>query len=241
MNLQRLLPLFLSFCLHQPAALVAQVALKANDPIIRYDLIRPARFHEKITVFDSTGHATTEWLSEHVIQVDTPRHQFLFIRFTPYSVGRFVIDSCLNNSNGPIHYSLTSYPATRTESHLFHPTTVAVHMTRRGTTRDTAINMPNGYIDDTSVWELFGFMDLKKGVKYSLNCYGSDKGVPLLYTVEYSMDDYLPVLGGGSRHCRVIDVRYEDDDWHLWIDTQSHRTLKGIMNSKTSTLTLTLL
>lgn len=241
MNLKHIFPLLLSACLFRPAVSNAQVPLRANDPIIRYDLIRPAHFHEKITVFDSTGQATAEWLSEHVIQIDTPRHQFLFIRFTPYSIGRFVIDSCWNNDSGPIHYSLSSYPATRTESHVFHPASVTAHMNRRGTIRDTTVNMPNGYIDDTSVWELFGFMELKKGVRYSLNCYGSDKLVPLLYTVEYSMDDYLPGVGGESRHCRVIDVSYEDNDWHLWIDPQSHRTIKGIMKSKTSTLTLTLL
>jgi len=241
MNLKHILPLFLYASFLAPTASKAQVHLQANDPVIRYDLIHPARFHEKITVFDSAGRVTTEWLSEHVIEVDTPRQQFLFIRFTPYSVGRFVIDSCLNNSNGPVHYSLTSYPVTRTESHVFHPTSVAAHLSRRGTTRDTTVCMPKGYIDDTSIWELFGFMELKKGVDYSLHCYGSDKLVPLLYRVVYTMDDYLPAIGGSVLHCRVIVVRYEDSEWHLWIDPQSHRTVKGIMKGKTTTLTLTLL
>lgn len=41
--------------------------IKANAPLIRYDLIRSSHYLSKFAVFDSTGRVTAEYAGEHVI------------------------------------------------------------------------------------------------------------------------------------------------------------------------------
>src|ERR1700722_17807630 len=190
MNLKILLPLLLPICVQ------AQVQLKANDPLIRYDLIRSGHYYNKAIIFDSSGRVSFEWVGDHVITADTVRKDFLFVRYDPAVVGRFTIDSCWNNANGPVRYVLASYPSFRTEADIFNPTEVKAHAVRRGHASDTTLAMTVGYLDDTSIWELWGYMDLQRGVKYVMDIFGSDNRVPLKYYIELRTDDYLKNADG---------------------------------------------
>jgi hypothetical protein len=236
MNWKFLLPLLLS------SSAQAQIQLKANDPLIRYDLIRQGHYYSKGAAFDSMGHITFEFLSEHVVKADSLKKEFLFVRYSPSAVaGRIVIDSCWNDANGPVRYVLASYPSTRSEADVFYPTEVRSHMTRRGFVPDTTVRMTQGYLDDTSIWELFGYMDLQKGVKYDINVFGSDKRIPLTYHIEYAMDDYSRSTNGAWVHSRVVTVRYGEEAWSLWIDPQTRNTLRAVMRTNASMLVITLI
>jgi hypothetical protein len=241
MSLKILFPLLLSTGLS--AGLHAQVRLKANDPLIRYDLIRPGHYHTKFVTFDTAGHVTTEMVGEHVIKADTIKKDFLFVRYFTNTTGRVIIDSSWNNADGPVRYVLASYPSTRTENDVFYPMEVKAHRMWRNYTPDTTVGMAGGYFDDTSIWELFGFMDLGKGVKYAVDVFGSDQRVPLKYQVEYTMDDYAKCVNGAWVHYRVVHVSYEDKEWNLWIDAATHLTDRAVMsnNGNGSTLVITLI
>ena len=88
--------------------------------------------------------------------------------------------------------------------------------------------MPEGYFDDTSIWEVFGYMNFKKGEKCYLNCYGSDQRLPLEYHMEYVFDDIIPQPNGATSNCHVIHVTYPGTSTYLWIDQQLHRTIKEV-------------
>ena len=77
----------LSFLLLLSAGIQAQVHLKANDPLIRYDLIRTAHYYNRGASFDSTGHISFEFLAEHVVKADSIRKEYLFVRYSPFGVG----------------------------------------------------------------------------------------------------------------------------------------------------------
>lgn len=231
----------LSFLLLLSAGIQAQVHLKANDPLIRYDLIRTAHYYNRGASFDSTGHISFEFLAEHVVKADSIRKEFLFVRYSPFGVGRFVIDSCWNNANGPVRYVLASYPSPRAETDVFYRNEVNTHVIRAGFVPDTTVKMAEGYLDDTSIWELFGFMDLQKGVQYDMNVFGSDKRVPLLYHIEYAMDDYSRSADGSWVRSREVTVRYGDEDWNLWIDPQTRHTMRAVMRTRASTLVITMI
>jgi hypothetical protein len=225
-----------------PAGIRAQIKLKANDPLIRYDLIRADHYYSKAVMFDSTGQITFEYLGEHLIRADTTKQEFLFVRYIPYSIGQFIIDSNWNNANGPTRYALASYSGTRTENDVFHPIEVLAHTLRRGVKSDTTVRMTAGYLDDTSIWELFGYMALRKGVEYAMDIFGSDNRLPLNYLVKYTTDDYAKGADGTLTRLRVLNIRYESKDWNLWIDPQTHLTVRAVMrnNDNGSTLVITL-
>lgn len=234
MNLKLLLPLLFS------TGVQAQVQLKANDPLIRYDLIRAGHYYSKGAAFDSTGHITFEFFSEHVVKADSLKKEFLFVRYSPSAVaGRIVVDSCWNNANGPVRYVLASSPSARSQADVFYPTEVRSHMVRRGFVPDTVVAMAGGYLDDTSIWELFGYMDLQKGIKYEMPVFGSDNRLPLQYHIEYTMDDYSKNEAGSWVRYRVIDIQYGNEVWNLWIDPLSRRTVKSVMRTHHSTLVIT--
>jgi hypothetical protein len=224
-----------------PVWAFGQVRLKASDPLIRYDLIRPGHYYSKFTAFDTAGRVLSVWLAEHVTEVDTIRKEFLFVRFVPYGVGRFVIDSCWNDGHGPVRYVLVNYPVTRMEADVFRPERADVHANRRGVVKDTAVMMEDGYMDDTSIWEMWGYMDLRKDVKYEMNVFGSDVLTPLTYRVEYLMDDYLQEVDGGWVRCKVIQVQYGSNDWRLWIDPRTHETIRAVMKNEKETLVETVI
>jgi hypothetical protein len=222
---------------------LAQVQLKANDPLIRYDLIRSGHYLSKFAVFDSTGHVTAEYAGEHVIKADTIKKDFLFVRYFSNTSGRAVVDSNWNSATGPVRYVLASYPSTRTENDIFYPTEVKAHRKWRNSTPDTTVGMASGYFDDTSIWELFGYMDLRKGVNYDMDIFGSDQRVPMKYQVEYTMDDYAKCVNGAWIRYRIFHVTYEKEDWNLWIDPATHLTNRALMENhgNGSTLVITLI
>lgn len=224
-----------------PVWALGQVRLKASDPLIRYDLIRPGHHYSKFTAFDTAGREISESLAEHVTVVDTIRNQFLFVRYAPYAVGRFVIDSCWNDGHGPVRYVLVNYPVTRMETDVFRAGRADVHANRRGVVKDTAVKMEEGYMDDTSIWEMWGYMDLRRSVKYEMNVFGSDVLAPLTYHVEYLMDDYLQGVDGGWVRCKVIQVQYGSIDWRLWIDPRTHQTVRAVMKNEKETLVETMI
>lgn len=214
----------------------AQVLLRSDDKSIHYEWVVPEHHYERATRFDSAGNITTEWISEYVSKVDKDKKELLFVRFTPYAIGRFSMDSCVNNNKGPLRYSLVTYPATKLETLSYRSTEINSHLTRKGITTDKTTAMAEGYFDDTSIWELFSLMTLKKGEKYYLNVYGSDQQLPVKYYVEYSLDDYL--TGGSPVSCQVLSITYEGHIWHVWVDPATHRALKKTLQTKESSMVM---
>jgi hypothetical protein len=237
----------------------AQTLLRSDDKSIHYEWVAPGHHYERATRFDAAGNVSSEWISEYVTKIDKDKKELLFVRFTPYAIGRFSMDSCVNNSKGPLRYSLVTYPATKLETLTYSPTAINSHLTRKGITTDKATTMAEGYFDDTSIWELFAVMTLQKGEKYYLNVYGSDQQQPVKYYIEYSMDDYLtgpvgPAIspgspatnpgspatnsGGSSIGCQVIAITYDDHSWHVWVDPGTHRVLKKLLQTKESSMVM---
>ncbi|MEO7049586.1 MAG: hypothetical protein ABI091_30060, partial [Ferruginibacter sp.] len=209
----------------------AQVLIQSTDKLIRYDLIKPNNCYRSTVIYDTAGKIVNRFLSNYVTRIDTTKNEILFIRYTPWDIGKFSLDSSFNNSSGPLRYNLTNLPRTKEETIKFNISSVDSHLYRKGIYADKLTQMPSGYFDDTSVWDLFGFMELSKGTKYYLNVYDSDKRDTIKYFVEYIMDDMINGADGLETNCGVINIKYGNKDSFIWADKETHQLKKEIFST----------
>src|SRR5580692_9233707 len=74
----------------------AQIHLNAHDKSIRYDLIAPEHSFRKVTIFDSAGNVTSEFVVDHLTRIDTAHQEIDFINSVGF-LGRLMIDSSIDN------------------------------------------------------------------------------------------------------------------------------------------------
>lgn len=209
----------------------SQILIKSTDKLIRYDLIKPKNYYCSTAIYDTAGKIVNRFISNYVIRIDSAKNELLFIRYTPWDIGKFSLDSSVYNNSGPQRYSLTNLPRTKEETIKFNISSVHSHLYRKGTYADKVTQMPVGYFDDTSVWDLFGFMELTKGTKYYLNVYDSDKRGTIKYLVEYIMDDMINGADGNETNCGVINIKYGNKDSYIWTDKETHLLKKEIIST----------
>jgi hypothetical protein len=212
----------------------AQIHLNAHDKSIRYDLIKPEHSVYKSTSFDTAGNVTGEYAIDHVTKIDTAHNEIDFINSVPLSTGRLLIDSSIDNYSGSARYILTTIPSTKYEFIKYLPTSVEAHNIIKGVSSTKTTTMSEGYFDDNSIWDILGYIPFKKGIKYQLDCYGTDTHtqVSIPYEIEYLFDEDNREPSGTVINSMVVKASYSGSTIYVWINKKTHTRIKMLGQGK---------
>ncbi len=218
----------------------AQMVLKANDPSIRYDLIKPAHTFSKVIIFDSAGNKKMEFVNESVIAINEQTHLITFSRYRQVPLGRIGIDSSII-SPAPVSMHFLDNPLKYELNVTFKPVTVEVRSFIKGVHNNEVFKMTEGYFDDNILEDICGYLPFKKGIKYNLDCFRyeskTSKGINR-YQIEYLFDDYLGGEKGMNDECKVLSFVNGYEKGYLWIDKVSKELVKEVATFGTTTILL---
>ena len=211
----------------------AQVHLNAHDKSIRYDLAKPEHSLRKVTWFDSAGNVTREMVLDHVTKIDSAHNEIDFINSGLYA-GKILIDSSIDNYSGSARYILATMPSTKYEFIKYLPTTVEAHNIVKGVSSNKTTAMPEGYFDDNSLWDILGYIPYKKGIKYQLDCYGTDTHTQVLipFEIEYLFDENYREPSGTVVDAMVLKVSNPESSNYVWINKKTHVMIKDLGQGK---------
>ncbi len=219
----------------------AQMVLKANDPLIRYDLIKPAHTFSKVITLDSAGNKKTEFVNESVVAINEQTHLITFSRYRQVPLGRIGIDSSII-SPAPVSMHFLDHPLKYELNVTFKPVTVEVRSFIKGVHNNEVFKMTEGYFDDNILEDICGYLPFKKGIKYNLDCFRYEskksKGINS-YQIEYLFDDYLPGEKGKNDECKVMSFMNGYEKGYLWVDKKSNELVKEVAMMGTTTIFLT--
>ncbi len=222
-------------------AVNAQAILKASNPAIRYDLIKPLHTFAKVSIIDSVGNVKQEFVNETVVKPDSATHQIIFTRFRQVPVGRFMVDSSVIGPS-PVSMHSVDNPLKRELTVKFSSTSVAVKSFIKGVHKEEAFTMKEGYFDDNMLEDIAGYLPLQKGVDYYLECYRYEstesKGVNP-YHIKYLFDDYLKNANGQYTAGKVLYFTNGYSTGYVWIDKLTHENLKEVIDFGTGTAIIT--
>jgi hypothetical protein len=217
----------------------AQIHLNAHDKSIRYDLIKPEHSFRKVTMFDSAGNVTSEFVVDHLTKIDSTHKEIDFINSVEYA-GKLMIDSSVDNYSGSAYYSLTTLPSTKYEFIKYLPTSVEAINVIKGVNSTKTTEMSEGYFDDNSIWDILAYIPFKKGISYHLDCYGTDTHtqVSIPYEIEYLFDEDNLEPGGAVVNSMVLKVSYQESAHYIWINKKTHLFMKESMQGKGHSFTM---
>jgi len=217
----------------------AQIHLNAHDKSIRYDLIMPEHSFRKVTMFDSAGNVTSEFVVDHLTKIDTAHKEIDFINSVGY-LGRLMIDSSVDNYSGSAYYTLTTLPSAKHEFIKYLPTSVEAVNVIKGVSSTKTTVMSEGYFDDNSIWDILGYIPFKKGISYQLDCYGTDTHtqVSIPYEIEYLFDEDNFEPGCGVVNSMILKVSHEGSANYIWINKKTHLFIKESMQGKGHSFTM---
>lgn len=212
----------------------AQIHLNAHDKSIRYDLIKPEHSFRKVTSFDTAGNVTGESVVDHVTKIDTAHNEIDFINSFQYAPGKILIDSSIDNYAGSARYILATIPSTKYEFVEYHPNSVEAHNIIKGVSTTKTTAMSEGYFDDNSLFDIVGYIPFKKGIKYQLDCYGTDTHtqVSIPYEIEYLFDEDGRELGGAVINSMILKVSSPGSTYYVWINKKTHIQTKLLGQGK---------
>ena len=212
----------------------AQIHLNAHDKSIRYDLVKPEHSLRKVTSFDTAGNVTRELVVDHVTRIDTARNEIDFINSVQYAPGKILVDSSIDNYSGSARYILATMPSTKYEFIKYLPTSVEAHNVVKGVSSNKTTAMREGYFDDNSLWDILGFIPFKKGIKYQLDCYGTDTRtqVSIPFEIEYLFDENYREPGGSVINSMVLKVSNAESTDYVWINKKTHLLIKNVGKGK---------
>ena len=211
----------------------AQVTIKANDKLIRYDLIKSSHYFQKVSTYDSLGKIKYEFVNENIIKVDSANGKIIFSRTRQVPYGRILIDSSVTSHLGPESYMMTSSPMSKRLEVKFSKETVTIYALINGIISNLKTKMVDGYFDDNIVEDIIGFIPFKKGIKYHLDSYRyeSKDGINP-YDIEYVFDDIIQYPEGNTINCSVLHFVNGYSDAYVWIDKATHTNIKEVIHSK---------
>lgn len=215
----------------------AQVLIKANDPSIRYDLIRPAHNFLKLIAYDSSGAITEQVMNEGYITVDSLHGQISFSRFREVQAGLFDFDTSVISSSGlPVGMHERVYPKVHELTVTFNKASVDAHAFIKDVHSDKTTTIHEGYFDDNIFEDLIGYIPFKKGIKYHLDCYRYEsKGEINPFDIEYIFDDFLEQGNGNMSECAVLSYTNGYSTGYCWIDKKTHLNVKEIIQIRRNT------
>jgi hypothetical protein len=212
----------------------AQTTIKPGDKTIRYDWIQPAHDFYRAVITDTSGKVTADYVMEDFTMIDPASKQITFARYRQVPAGSFSTDTSVTDRFlKPIRMHEIFYQRNIIEDMQFGDTQASVKTVRKGVESAKTYPMKAGYFENNMIEYIFGYLDLKKGVTYTLDNFNKYTPAPSdPYTIEYALDDVLNLPAGHNVSCTVLHFIHGSTTGYTWIDNTTHSILKIIGNFK---------
>lgn len=217
----------------------AQVTIKPGDKIIHYDWIKPSHdfYHNQIT--DTTGKVIYDYMLEDFTAIDPVNKRITFARYRQVPVGSFSTDTSVTDQFlKPIRMHEIHYQRNVTIDMTFGDTQASVQTTRKGVSSVKHYAVKSGYFEDNMIEYIFGYLELKKGVTYTLDNFNAPV-VSDPYQIEYAFDDAWNIAPDHQLYCTVLHFTHGGTSGYIWIDKSTHLMVKTLANFKNGSYVLT--
>jgi len=212
----------------------AQTIIKPGDPIIRYDWIKPSHDFYRNVVSDSTGKVMYDFVMDDYITIDPVTKRITFARYRQVPAGSFETDTSVTDLQlKPIRMHEVHYQRDVIYDMTFGETQVSVKTVKKGVESVKNYPMKSGYFEDNMTEYIFGYLELKKGITYTLDNFNKNAPAPSdPFTVEFAFDDVWEAAPGHQVECTVLRFTHGDTSGYIWIGKSMHLVIKTIGNFK---------
>lgn len=219
----------------------AQNVIKPGDKAIRYDWIGPSHTFYKNIITDTAGKIKYEFMMDDVTTIDSINKRIIFARVRQLPVGSFSADTSITD--------FTFKPISMHETHAqyrvnfdmnFADKMATVKTIRKGVISVKTYPMQSGYFEDNMIEYIFGYLELKKNITYTMDNFNKDTPAPSdPYTIAYAFDDVWNLGAGYKVNCTVLHFTHGGTTGYIWIDKNTHDVLKEEGSFKTGSYVVT--
>lgn len=206
----------------------AQTILQPGDKRIHPEWLKPSHDFYRTVVFDSTGHVRYDFVMEDFTIIDSAARQIIFARSRQVPPGHFSTDTSVTDlSFRPLRMHEIHFREDVQFEMLFADTVATVRTTRKSVPSSKTYSMKKGYFEDNMIEYIFGYLDLQKGVVYTLDNFNKDAPSPSNpYTLEYVFDDTWFVAADQQIPCSMIRFTNGATSGYIWVDQRTRQVLK---------------
>ncbi|MGZ3764765.1 MAG: hypothetical protein ACXVB0_18075 [Mucilaginibacter sp.] len=218
-----------------------QVTIKPGDNVIRYDWIKPSHDFYRTVVSDTAGNVKYDFMMEDYTAVDDTQHRITFARSRQIPAGSFSTDTSVTDLNfKPIRMHEIHYQREVAFDMTFGDTQASVTTTRKGQVSVKNYPMKSGYFEDNMIEYIFGYLQIKKEITYTLDNFNKDTPAPSdPYVLEYAFDDTWNLVADHQINCTVLHFTHGGTSGYIWIDKSTHLMIKSIGNFMTGSYLIT--
>lgn len=222
--------LFLLFILSASArsAVRAQTILQPGDKRIHPEWLKPSHDFYRTVVLDSVGHVRYDFVMDDLTIIDSAAGQIIFARSRQVPPGHLSTDTSVTDlSFRPLRMHEIHFREDVDFDMRFADTVATVHTTRKGVPSSKTYAMKKGYFEDNMIEYIFGYLDLQKGVVYTLDNFNKDTPAPSdPYTLEYVFDDTWFVAADQQIPCAMIRFTNGATSGYIWVDQRTRQVIK---------------
>jgi hypothetical protein len=218
-----------------------QTSIRPGDKIIRQDLLKPSHEFYKAFGTDTLGNIKYEWVNDQVISIDSATGRITFARSRQVPVGSMSTDTSVTDRYfRPIRMHEVHVQRNVSFVMTFEERQAIVQTLRKGVSSLKTYPMKSGYFEDNMIEYLFGYLDLQKGIVYSLDNFNKDTPSPSdPYSIEYAFDDLWALDAGRVLHCRVIHFIHGEKTGYIWIDKETRQMIKEVGSDRFGMFSIT--
>jgi hypothetical protein len=219
----------------------AQVTIKPGDKIIRYDWIKPSHDFYRNQVSDTSGKVIYDFMMDDYTFIDQANKRIAFARTRQVPAGSFEADTSITDlSLKPVSMHEVHPQRDVTYEMIFGDEQTMIKTIRKSVPLTKTYPMKSGYFEDNMIEYIFGYLELKKGIIYTLDNFNKDAPAPSdPYAVEYAFDDVWQLTSDHKVNCTVLHFTHGGTTGYIWIDKSTHLMVKTIANFKTGSYMLT--
>ena len=208
--------------------------IRPGDVRIRYDWIKPSHDFYRCVVTDTSGKIQYDFMMENFMRIDSADNRIVFARYRQVPPGSFSTDTSVTDLRvKPQRMHEIHYQREVSLEMSFADTLASVRTVRKGVSSVKTYPMKSGYFEDNMIEYIFPWLDLKKGIVYTLGDFKQDAAAPSdPFTVEYVFDDVWSLGAGYTVSCQVLAFTHGQTAGYIWIDTANHTMLKEAGNFK---------
>ncbi|MBV8388894.1 MAG: hypothetical protein JO080_03750 [Mucilaginibacter sp.] len=217
----------------------AQVTIKPGDKIIHYDWIKSSHDFYRNRIMDTTGKLTYDYIMEDFTVIDQVSKRITFARYRQAPAGSFSTDTSVTDLFlKPIRMHEVRYQRDVTIDMTFGDTQASVQTVKKGVSTVKNYAVKNGYFEDNMIEYIFGYLELKKRVTYTLDNFNA----PIAsdpFQIEYVFDDVWNIAPEHELYCTVLHFTHGGTSGYIWIDKSTHLMVKTLANFKNGSYVLT--
>jgi len=162
--------------------------------------------------------------------IDSAPGQIVFARSRQVPAGFFSTDTSVTDlSFRPLRMHEIHFRQNVDFDMRFADTLASVRTTRKGVPSSKTYAMKKGYFEDNMIEYIFGYLDLQKGVVYTLDNFNKDTPSPSdPYTLEYVLDDTWFVAADQQIPCSMIRFTHGETTGYIWVNRRTRQMLKEL-------------